>query len=240
MIRDLRHAIRRLLHDKAWTSVVVVSLALGIGANTALFSAVNGLLLHDVAVQHPETLVRLRLRGPQRHGHELERLRVPANGLPTDWMSAAPSRIRCSSSSSRTTARWRTCSHARPFGRVNVVVDGQAEIATAFITHRQLLSRARRHRANPGRTIVPEDDQPTAPPVAVISSRYWRTRFAQRSAMSSARPSGSTTCRSRSSASSHRSSPVSSSRWASRPTSRCRSRSIRSSIDSDAPAARRV
>ena len=44
MLRDLRLAVRMLLQDKGWTSVVVLSLALGIGANTALFGAINGML----------------------------------------------------------------------------------------------------------------------------------------------------------------------------------------------------
>ena len=41
MLKDLRHGIRTLLRDKGWTAVVVLSLALGIGANTALFGAVK-------------------------------------------------------------------------------------------------------------------------------------------------------------------------------------------------------
>jgi predicted permease len=63
-----------------------------------------------------------------------------------------------------------------PFGRVNVVVDGHAEIATAFIStgnYYQVLGVT----AHPGRTIVPDDDRPTAPPVAMISAKYWHTRF---------------------------------------------------------------
>ena len=63
MLKDLRHAVRVLFHDKAWTTVVVLSLALGIGANTALFSAVNGLLLTKIPVQDPDTLVRFRWAG---------------------------------------------------------------------------------------------------------------------------------------------------------------------------------
>ena len=50
MLHDLRHAFRMLLHTKGWTAVVLLSLALGIGANTALFTAVNGLLLQTVPV----------------------------------------------------------------------------------------------------------------------------------------------------------------------------------------------
>src|SRR5215212_6749953 len=63
MLKDLRHAVRMLLRAKGWTAVVVLSLALGIGANTALFSAVNGLLLTKVNVADPDSLVRLRWAG---------------------------------------------------------------------------------------------------------------------------------------------------------------------------------
>ena len=63
MLKDLRHGVRSLLHAKGWTAVVVVSLALGIGANTALFSAINGLYLRKLPVKDPDTLVRLRCAG---------------------------------------------------------------------------------------------------------------------------------------------------------------------------------
>src|SRR5918995_845990 len=56
--RDLHLAVRVLLGTKIWTLVVLLSLALGIGANTALFTAVNGLLLQTVRVREPERLVR--------------------------------------------------------------------------------------------------------------------------------------------------------------------------------------
>jgi hypothetical protein len=59
MIKDLRHAARMLMHAKVWTAVVVVSLALGIGANTALFSAVNGLFLKKLPVKTPGESMRL-------------------------------------------------------------------------------------------------------------------------------------------------------------------------------------
>src|SRR6185436_16689511 len=63
MFRDIRHAARMLLQAKGWTMVVVLSLALGIGANTALFGAINGLLLRTLSVRDPDTLVRLRWSG---------------------------------------------------------------------------------------------------------------------------------------------------------------------------------
>jgi len=61
--KDVRHGVRSLLRDKGWTTVVVLSLALGIGANTALFSAMNGMLLTKVPVKDPDTLVRFLFWG---------------------------------------------------------------------------------------------------------------------------------------------------------------------------------
>ena len=63
MWKDVRHAARMLLQAKGWTAMVILSLALGIGANTALFSAVQRPLLRTLPVRDPETLVRLRYAG---------------------------------------------------------------------------------------------------------------------------------------------------------------------------------
>ena len=63
MLKDLRHGMRALLQAKGWTAVVVLSLALGIGANTAIFTGVNGLLLTKIPVRDPDSLVRLRWVG---------------------------------------------------------------------------------------------------------------------------------------------------------------------------------
>ena len=60
MLKDIHYAVRILLRAKAWTAMVVLSLALGIGANTALFSAVNGLALRTLPVDDPGSLVRFR------------------------------------------------------------------------------------------------------------------------------------------------------------------------------------
>ena len=56
-----------------------------------------------------------------------------------------------------------------PIGNVNVVVNGQAEIASGFLASGNYY-RALGVNARLGRTIVPDDDRPTAPPVAVIST----------------------------------------------------------------------
>ncbi len=59
MLRDFRHGVRQLLRQPAFTAAAVVSLALGIGLNTTLFSIVNAVLLRDTAVTAPQQLVEI-------------------------------------------------------------------------------------------------------------------------------------------------------------------------------------
>ena len=61
MGRDLRYAVRLLTQAPAFTAVVVLTLALGIGANTAIFSVVDALLLRWLPVRSPEQLVQVSL-----------------------------------------------------------------------------------------------------------------------------------------------------------------------------------
>ena len=176
MLNDLRHGARTLLNDKGWTAVVVLSLALGIGANTALFSAVNGLFLRTLPVRDPDALVRLKWAGRNDMATDSSDYgfsNKDAAGLNVRSTFSYPM-FRQFTADNRTMDDLFAC--APVFGRVNVVVDGQAEIATAFVSSRNYYGLLGL-RANPGRTIVPQDDQPTAPPVAVISARYWRSRF---------------------------------------------------------------
>ena len=65
-MNDLKFAFRQLLKNPGFTTVAVLMLALGIGANTAIFSVVHGVLLKPLPYPHPEQLVTLWERNPQR------------------------------------------------------------------------------------------------------------------------------------------------------------------------------
>src|SRR5205809_3223812 len=65
MSQDLRYAVRTLIQTPAFTIVVVLTLALGLGANTAIFSLTDQILLRLLPVDKPEELVVLRSPGPK-------------------------------------------------------------------------------------------------------------------------------------------------------------------------------
>ena len=175
MLNDLRLATRMLLHARGWTAVVVVCLALGIGANTALFSAINGMLLRKLPVRDPDSLVRFRYAGPNQVRTDVLSYGFTApdvRGRPVDPTFSYPMY-------QQFLADNRTMSDVlafAPFGRVNVVVNGEAEVATAFLSSGNYY-QALGVTARIGRTITPDDDRSTAAPVGVVSHKYWMSRF---------------------------------------------------------------
>jgi predicted permease len=175
MLQDLRYAVRVLLQTKLWTGMVVLSLALGIGANTALFSAVNGLLLRKVnGVRDPDSLVRLRGVGRNEMSNSSSDygMVVRDGGLPTraTFSNAVFQQLK------KDNKTMTDLLAGAPMGSINLVVDGKAEIVSGYLAtgnYHALLGV----RTTAGRLLRPDDDQPGASPVAVLSYGFWDRRF---------------------------------------------------------------
>src|SRR5437870_12694638 len=66
LLRDLRYSLRALAKNRGFVAVAVLTLGLGIGANTAVYSLTDQILLRALPVQRPSELVGLRMPGPKR------------------------------------------------------------------------------------------------------------------------------------------------------------------------------
>ena len=177
LLQDVRYAIRSLRKSPGFSAVAIGLLATGIGANTAIFTAINGLLLRTLpGVAQPETLVRFRYFGENDMGNDFNSYGyvTPIEGHDRDTSETFPyPMFQQFRAANRTLVDLFACA---PQGQVNVIWNGQAELATAFMASGNYFN-VLGVRAIAGRTFTPDDDRPDAPPVAVISSGYWHRRF---------------------------------------------------------------
>jgi len=160
-MNDLRFAVRQLLKKPAFAGIAVITLALGIGANTAIFSVVNAVLLRPLPYPHSEELVLLRERLIGPSGFESGSVSY-MNYL--DWRAAQRSftdlalvrteGVNVSASDS-----------ASPPERIRA-----ARITANYLSVLQVAPRI-------GRDLVDKDDVPGAGKVVLISERLWRNRF---------------------------------------------------------------
>jgi len=176
MIQDLRYGARMLLKNSGFTLVVALSLALGIGANTAVFSLLDTVLLKTLPVKEPERLVLFRWLSGEKtiwNGMHWEggNARDQATGLQTGGSFSYPAfeHFRANNQSLSGTFAFRSVG-------VSVHIDGQAEVARGQIVSGNYFAGLGLP-AFLGRTLTDDDDKPAAEPVAVISHRYWRRRF---------------------------------------------------------------
>jgi predicted permease len=157
MIQDLRFGVRMLLKHKGFTVVAVLTLALGIGANTTIFSVMNALMLRSLPVKDPSELVMLA--------------RVNSSGPRYDFSYPVYKKLRDGSHSF--SGLFATSVVAR-----RLMNAGGTEIE--FIRAQDVTGNFFSALGVPamlGRTLTSEDDQVGHSPVAVISHSFWQRRF---------------------------------------------------------------
>ncbi len=159
-MRDLRYAFRRLFRDPVFSSVIVLSLALGIGANTAIFTLLDQVLLRLLPVKNPEQLALLTARG-SAYGSNRGR-----NALSYPMYQDFRDH--------NTVFSGLMCKYSTP---VSLSADGDTRRITGELVsgnYFQVLGVG----AAAGRVFTQEDDKlPGGHPVAVISYDFWTSRF---------------------------------------------------------------
>jgi predicted permease len=173
---DVQYALRQMGRTRAATLVIMATLALAIGANTAIFTLFDAVMLKALPVPHPEELKQL-VWVARRFGFH-----TTYNGSARS--NAAGERV-ATSFSHPVIANLRD--HATTFSDVfcfdhpqqlSVVHDGTAQLVDGQFVSGNYFRGLRVH-AIVGRTLVDDDDKPGAQPVAVISHQFWRRAFAE-------------------------------------------------------------
>src|SRR5262245_32108190 len=160
MIQDVCFGMRMLWKHKSFMLVVVLLLALGIGANTAIFSVADAVLLNQLPVKDPEQLVLLSHTGDPREGVD-------------NFSNSYYERIREQSQVTAGLVAYYPV-------RLTVDVDGQPEPAINGQIVNGEYFQVLGVNAFLGRMLTPEDDRERgAHPVCVISHNYWQRRFAR-------------------------------------------------------------
>jgi predicted permease len=171
-LQDLRHGIRMLIKSPAFTAITVLTLALGLGINAAIFSAVNAVMLQPLPYPQPDRLVSLW----EENIHPDDR-RFSSSGAPAGTLGG----------SARTTvspanlADYRACEAfeglaAYDSSPVNLTGMGTPQRITGESVTWNYFSVLGVLPAE-GRTFLPEEDRPGANPVVIVSHEFWQQRL---------------------------------------------------------------
>ena len=160
LAQDVRHATRSLLRAPGFTFVAVLTLAIGIGANTAIFSVINGVILRPLPFPKPDQLVFITSQ-------------FPTLGFDQFWVDAAEfMELRERNRSFQAVGAYNS-------GSSNVGADASPQRVTSAAVSSSLFSAL----AVPplrGRTFTEAETLPHAASVAVLSEELWRTAFGGR------------------------------------------------------------
>lgn len=156
LAQDIRYGARVLLKHKAFTSIAVITLALGIGANSAIFSVVNELLLRPLPYRDPDRIVMLWEVSP-----EGRRMNTTSRANFRAWSAQSTSYEHIAAFSDQ---------------RLTLTGDGEPEEVSGQLALPEIFKVL---GVEPifGRTLLPEDGEPGGPLVAVLGYGLWQRRF---------------------------------------------------------------
>ena len=178
LFQDMRYALRVLRKSPGFTAIAVLTLALGIGANTAIFSLIDAVMLRALPVEKPQQLVLLKWsarNAPNTHGYQS----AGDCGSNLRFDALNPSGCSFSQPMFNQIAQANIFSGIAAFanaGRLDLTGNGAATIING-----QLLSgdffRTMGVKTAVGRVFEASDDSPSAAPVAVLEYGYWQSAF---------------------------------------------------------------
>jgi predicted permease len=171
LFKDIRYGIRGLLKRKAFAAIAVLTLALGIGANTAIFTLVNAVMLKSLPVQKPEELVLFS--DATNEGTSLED--SPRTGQWQRFSYASYEYFRDHNQSFQEIAALRSGESPLSVRQTDAQANAAARAQGHLVTG-NYFSVLGVH-AMRGRVLTTEDDKPGAAPAAVISHRYWEKQL---------------------------------------------------------------
>lgn len=175
-IRDVRYGLRQLARSPGFAVVALASLAIGIGATSAVFSVVNELMLKPLTVPQPLELVRFKWAGDIDRNHIAGSFRDIDRDARHGHVGATFTFLAFQRFRENNQSLDGLFAHAKIGGHA-AVIDGQAEIVGAAEYVSGDYFAGLKIGAAQGRTIAPLDDRLEAPPVAMISHAYWMQRF---------------------------------------------------------------
>jgi predicted permease len=161
LVQDLRYALRALRKSPGFAAVAMLSIAIGVGANTAIFSLINAVLLRALPVDHPERLVVFSVGSSRGSDYSLSypqytQLRDGVAALSSVCASGGASRMRMVVATASGDATPESIQAEKVSGNFFKTLGVEAEL---------------------GRALTDADDRDGAPPVAVISHGLWQRRF---------------------------------------------------------------
>src|SRR6266850_768526 len=166
LLQDLRYAVRMMAAQPLFTAMAALSLALGIGANTAIYSFMDAILLRALPVQNPESLVVLNWRSKDHpavvHGLNGTNFRDPKIGYTSgNFPFPAYELLRANSPTFSSIFAFKGA------GRLNLLIRGHADLAASQYVSGEYF-RGLGVPPAAGRLIDSSDDRAGAPPVVVL------------------------------------------------------------------------